>query len=504
MKIFNAQQIRELDHATIQHEPISSIDLMERAAGAFVQEFNKKFPEPQHISIFCGLGNNGGDGLAIARLLAPNHKIICYVVGDLQKLSPDATLNYERLRLSLPIHNLTSESQTFDTQNITIDAMFGTGLNRPLTGIQAHVIRSINQQKTYVVSVDIPSGMYTDTVPTAESIAMEADLTVTFQSPKLSFFLPEYAGHIKSFTISDLKLHAECMAHIPTPYIYVEGSDIAYIYKPRDRFAHKGKMGHALIIAGSYGMMGAAFLASQACVRAGAGKTTIHTAGCGYEILQTALPEAMVVTDPNHKYLSQVLTLAHDYDCIGIGPGLGTHADTAVVLHKLLAAYPKPIVLDADALNIVASNRNLLDIIPKRSVITPHPKEFDKLFGDSGNHLDRLHKAMDAAKTLGITVVLKGAYTATCTPDGKAYWNSTGNAGLAKGGSGDVLTGIITALIAQKYSPENAAILGVYLHGLCADLIVQQGIQSMESLKASDLCEHLHLAFKNLCVGSFQ
>lgn len=498
MKIFNAQQIKTLDHATIVHEPISAVDLMERAAQAFVAEFNKRFPNPQNISIFCGLGNNGGDGLAIARLLSPIHNITCYVLGDLQKLSPDAAHNYEKLKALLPITNLIDESQTFELQNITIDAIFGTGLNRTLSGIQAQVIQQINLQKSYVVSVDIPSGMYTDMVASSENVVVQADLTVTFQSPKLSFLLPEHAPYLKSFTTVDIKLDPESIANCDTPYIYVEGSDVANIYKPRDRFTHKGSFGHALVVAGSYGMMGAAVLASQACIRAGAGKTSIYTAQCGYEILQSVVPEAMVETDPNQRYVATPIALAHPYTCIGIGPGLGTHPDTLKAVEVLLSTFQQPMVIDADALNIIATHPHLLDIVPKGSVLTPHPKEFDRLFGNSQNHMERIGKAREKAITLGITIVLKGTYTATCTPEGRVFFNSTGNAGLAKGGSGDVLTGIITALISQKYTPENAAILGVYLHGLCADLIVQQGIQSMESLKAGDLCEHLHLAFERV------
>ncbi len=501
MKIFNAVQIRQLDQTTIQKEPISSIDLMERASEAFVNRLIKYFPNTTSISIFCGIGNNGGDGLAIARLLKlQSFEIQCFLIGDHSKLSVDASCNYERLKSLISIQNIvdTTSSIPIKSGDLLIDALFGTGLNRPVEGIHKHIIECINLSGNKVVSVDVPSGLYTDTNNSQEDTVICSNLTITFQTPKLSFLLPENAKWVPQFEIVDIGLNPQYMEETITPHTFLEHSYIKTIYKQRTAHTHKGTYGNALIVAGSYGMIGAAVLATQACVRAGAGKTTVHIPSCGYDILQNSVPEAMVWADFTKEAITTTYPAIKDFDAVGMGPGIGTHAKTKEALLFFLKERTLPMVLDADALNIIASAPEMLTMLPQDTVLTPHPKEFDRLFGHHKTHLDRIQTGIAKTKELNIIIVLKNTHTAIINAQGEVAFNSTGNAGLAKGGSGDVLTGIITALMAQKYEAFQAATLGVYLHGLTADLIIQKKIQSQETLKASDLCEYLHLAYHHL------
>lgn len=495
MKIFSAPVIRVLDAYTIKHEPIMSIDLMERASAAFSDWFIRTFSEAVPVYVFCGPGNNGGDGLAIARrLLANNYKVFPYLIGD-GMLSEDCRINFERLSEITPVTPVLVKEDLpgLPAEAIVVDALFGSGLSRPVAGLFADVIQAINHSEALVVSVDIASGLFCDSYNASENI-VRPDYTVTFQYPKLSFFLPSNALYTGELVIVNIGLMEEFAETQPVDYYFIESKDVRKLLKPRGKYAHKGTFGKALIMAGSYGMMGAALLAVKACCRSGAGLVTAYIPKCGYEIIQTAVPEAMVLTDPASDFLLDAPDVSH-YNAIGAGPGFYEGEETVDALRQLLITCVQPLVLDAGALNCIAKNRELLDLLPEGAVITPHPKEFERLFGATGNDYDRLGLMRKKALQHKITIVLKGAHTAIATSEGKVYFNSTGNPGMATGGTGDVLTGIITGLLAQGYPSPEAAILGVYLHGYAGDKAAQ--ITGVPSLLASDVIDGISLFYKD-------
>ena len=377
-----------------------------------------------------------------------------------------------------------------------IDGLFGSGLNRPLTGGFAAMVRYINQSNATVVAIDIPSGLFgEDNRKNDPDAIIHADLTLTFGFPKLAFLLPENAEFVGEWKVLDILLHPEIIASTPTQFTLVTEEDIAAVFQPRNRFAYKGTFGHALLIAGSHGKMGAALLSAKACLRSGAGLLTVHIPGRGEQILQTAFPEAMVDLDQHQDHFSSVSGIKA-YSSIAIGPGLGQHPDSVKALEQLLQVVEKPLVIDADALNLIAANKDLLKRIPPRSILTPHPKEFDRIAGESTNSYERLKKAQAFATDHQLCVVLKGAYTAICTATGNVYFNNCGNPGMATAGSGDVLTGIILALLAQGLEPETAAVSGVFLHGTAGDLAAVY--RSEESMIASDITDMLGKAFKQI------
>ncbi len=500
IKIFATNKIKELDQYTILHEPIDSIDLVERAATTFVREFCRNKPNKQiRIIIFAGQGNNGADALAIACLLKEQfYRVEVYLFNPTQHLSEECELNKRRLlhtegiEFTEVIHDF--EPPFLSERDIVIDGLFGSGLNRPLTGGFAALVQYINQSGATVVAIDIPSGLFgeNNTHNNPEAI-IKADLTLTFGFPKLAFFFPENARYVGEWKTLDIGIHPDAVAQTNSPFTLVTEEDISYSLIPRERFAHKGTFGHALLVAGSKGKMGAALLAAKACMRSGVGLLTAHIPSRGEAFFQTAFPEAMVNLDSNSDHLSAIPEL-NGYTAVGIGPGLGQHIETATALEQLLQAYDKPIVIDADAINILAANKDLISKLPQRSILTPHPKEFDRLAGESGDSYDRLIKAQSFATEHKVNVVLKGAYTAICTPTGNVYLNSRGNPGMATAGSGDVLTGIILGLLAQGYSPEPAAVIGVYMHATAGDLAAN--FHSEESMIASDIIDMLGKAFK--------
>lgn len=501
IKIFATNQVKELDQYTIQNEPISSIDLVERAATVFMHEFCRRYSKQTRIVIFAGQGNNGADALAIARLLKDEgYRIETYLFNPTEHLSYDCELNKQRL-LGMEKVEFTEVvadfvPPTLGEHDIVIDGLFGSGLNRPLTGGFAAMVNYINQSESTVVSIDIPSGLFGEDNRTNDSeTIIRADLTLTFGFPKLAFLLPENEQYVGDWKVLDIGLHPEIVANTPTPFTLVTEEDIAAVFRPRNRFAHKGIFGHALLIAGSRGKMGAALLAARACLRSGAGLLTVHVPQRSEIIMQTAFPEAMLSFDPHKEYFTTVPEMTA-YTAIGAGPGLGLHLESAAALERLLQTTEKPVVLDADALNILASNKDLLNRIPPRSILTPHPKEFDRIAGESNSAYERLVKAQAFAIEHKLCVVLKGAYTATCTSSGNVYFNDSGNPGMATAGSGDVLTGIILGLLAQGMEPETAAVSGVFLHGTAGDLAAVY--RSEESMIASDITDMLGKAFKQI------
>jgi len=493
MKILSATQIREWDQYTITNEPIASIDLMERAAASCFEWLQKHGYLQKTISIFCGKGNNGGDGLALARMLSPHSHVKVYILEAGQKETENFRQNLERLQHAISFIKSEKNFPAFGANEIIVDALFGCGLNRPLEGLAVKLVEHLNNAANEIISIDIPSGLPADNV-VVNGIAVKADHILTFQCYKLSFLLPANAAYVGQVHVLDIGLHKKFEPNLTAAYELVDENLIASIYQPRNRFAHKGNFGHAIIIAGSYGKAGAAVLATKACVRAGAGLTTVHIPRSAYAILQAAVPEAMVSSDANSYLLTKIEEDLSRFNAAGVGPGIATAAETKILLKELLKQFNQPIVLDADALNILAAENELMRMLPANSILTPHPKEFERLFGKTENDLARFQLAKQKAKDLNALIVLKGHHTLIATPGGKLYFNNTGNAGMAKGGSGDVLTGILTSLLAQNYDSVEAALFGVYVHGLAGDIAAKKF--SREAMIATDIIECLGEAFK--------
>jgi hydroxyethylthiazole kinase-like uncharacterized protein yjeF len=499
LKILSSRQIRELDAYTIKNEPVRSIDLMERASRAFVTWFTARVDATEKIGIVCGTGNNGGDGLAIARMLNDwGYHISVWIVRGPVSESPDFTENLQRVQGQLHIQEIVTESDQglFQGCDVMIDAIFGSGLSRPAEGIYAQAIRCINQTDALRIAVDIPSGLMADGPSSGDII--RAHYTVSFQVPKLAFFLPASYPFTGEWTLVDIGLSKSFIKNAETSYQQTTRKAICRMLKRRSRFDHKGTHGHALLISGSFGKMGAAVLASRAALRAGTGLLTVHIPAKGYNIIQTAVPEAMAQVDANENFFSESPEI-EKYNTIGIGPGLGQDKLTVKALAKTLEQFRKPVVLDADALNILGSNREMFHLVPEGSILTPHPKEFERLTGNWKDDFERLDKQKQLARSLKSVIVVKGAYTTIASPEGAVYFNATGNPGMATGGTGDVLTGILTALLAQSYSALDAALTGVFVHGLAGDLIVQE--RGMHGLIASDVVEFLPEAFRKLSRG---
>ncbi|MGN7787100.1 NAD(P)H-hydrate dehydratase [Niabella sp. 22666] len=492
MQLLNASQIREWDQYTIQQEPISSVNLMERAASACVDWIWEHFPG-QSFDIFCGTGNNGGDGLAIARLLMLMRiSVKVYIVNAAGKASGDFSTNLERLKAT-PGANITELNPgtfplTPDQSAIIIDALLGTGINRPIEGFTGKIVDFINHQSNKVIAIDMPSGLQSDTYSGNTNI-IEANHTLTFQNFKLGLLMPGNARYFGEVHVLDIGLAPAYLTTVESRYELTEKALFDSFYKPRSNYAHKGNFGHALVIAGSYGKMGAAVLSTKACLRSGAGLVTAHVPGTGINIMQTTTPEAMCKADPHAELITRIEYPLKGYSAIGIGPGMGTQPATQKLLQYALSSYNQPLVLDADALNILSENKTWLNLIPENSIITPHPKEFSRLFGEPFNDFERIEVALEQAARLKVIIVLKGHRTFIATSSGKGYFNTTGNAGMATGGSGDVLTGIITGLLAQGYTPAKAAIMGVYLHGLAGDGAA--ALYGMDAMIAGDIIEAL-------------
>ena len=503
MKIFTAAQIHELDNYTITHEPIKSIDLMERAAKTITRTIMDEWTDRTPMVIFAGPGNNGGDALAVARLLAEeNYKVSVYLFNIHNKLSDDCAANKQRLIDSKRVGHFTEVTLNFDPPELTedmvvIDGLFGSGLNKPLIGGFASLVKYINQCPAKVVSIDIPSGlMCEDNTYNIHSNIIRADLTLTLQQTKLSMMMADCQKYIGRLRVLDIRLSKEYIDKTEANCRILEEQDVRRLLMPRDDFAHKGAMGNALIIAGSYGMAGAAVLATRACLRSGVGKVTVHTPRRNYLVMQTAVPEAVMQMDHEETYFSESVD-STDFDALGIGPGLGLVENTAIALIGQIRRTSCPIVADADALNILANHQAWMQQLPSGIIMTPHPKEFDRMAGStSNNDYERLIRAQQMAEHIKGYIILKGHHSALCMPDGHIVFNATGNSGMATAGSGDVLTGILTALLARGYDKGTACQLGMYLHGLAGDLAAKE--VGKESLVASDIIQFLPKAFLKL------
>ena len=503
MKIFTSAQIHELDNYTIEHEPIKSIDLMERAAKALTKAIMERWAVGVPVIVFAGPGNNGGDALAVARMLTEQgYQVQTFLFNTNGHLSADCAENKKRLSENKKTKSqFTEVTQEFDPPHLekgtlVVDGLFGSGLNKPLSGGFASLVKYINASAAEVVSIDMPSGLMTeDNTYNVRPNIIRADLTLTLGQKKLSMLFAENQPIIGELQVLDIGLSKKGIEKIDSQYTMLEKDDIAPLLLPRDPFAHKGTMGNALMIAGSYGMAGAAILATEACLRSGAGKVTCHSPRKNVPMMQIAVPEAVLQIDREETTFSEAVD-TDDFQAVGIGPGLGTTEQTAIAIISQLRRTQCPLVCDADAINILANHRAWIQQLPKDIILTPHPKEFDRLEGHSADSFERLLKARDLSQRLQAYIILKGHSTALCCPDGHIVFNSTGNAGMATAGSGDVLTGILTGLLARGYSHRNACVLGMYLHGLAGDIAARE--VGEESLIARDIIHCLPKAFLRL------
>lgn len=499
MVVLSAEQVRAWDRFTIEKQPIASIDLMEKAAMACVQWMEtNRIVNQQQFYIFCGKGNNGGDGLAIARLLQKfNRPVDVFIFETGQLGSPDFQQNLHRLHtLPVTIHFIQENSPLPDIPEsvLVIDALLGNGLNRPVDGRMAALISHINQYPNAVISIDLPSGLFADQ-STLPHPCIHASITLSFQCFKPALLVAENAPFFGIPVILDIGLDQRFLNSCTPLYEMTDGPLAKAILQPRPAFSHKGKFGHALLLAGSPGKMGAAVLAAKACLRSGAGLLTTLVPEQERMIFPTAIPESMSILYDNRKP-EEILSDTSVYKTIGIGPGLGQQPQSRDWLHHLLTHFRKPMVLDADALNLLAADVRLLEGIPPFSILTPHPKEFDRLNGTCSNDFERLEAVSRMAIQHQVIVVLKGHRTFIAMPGGRAWFNTSGNASMAKGGSGDVLTGMLTGLLARGYAPEQAALLGVYLHGLAGEIASRK--LGKESVLASDIIDSIGPAFIEL------
>ncbi|MCD6012498.1 MAG: NAD(P)H-hydrate dehydratase [Flavipsychrobacter sp.] len=496
MKIFSAPQIRACDAYTIKASNIRSAELMERASLKCAGWIKDNYHKDNLFVVLCGTGNNGGDGLAITRILHQRgYGVKAFLLNFGKELTADCMANFQKLQALDKDLVSVVQPDTFITDIqphiIIIDAILGTGLSRPTEGWVAAFINQINQLPNKKISIDIPSGLPADIVPDDDAAIIKAEHTLSFQFYKRTFLHPESGTYTGKLHILDIALDQTFINATHTQYKTIDAEDVAAIYKKRNPFSHKGTYGSVLMIGGSYGKIGAITLSTKAALRAGAGLVTALLPSCGYTAIQTAVPEAMCRT--SGKNMLEKIEGWEKVTAIGIGPGMGIDPDTATAFAEFIDACKEPIVVDADALNLMSRQHDLLAKLPNGSILTPHPKEFARLFGENTNTMIQVDHARIQAMRFNINIVLKGRHTVIITQEGDCYYNMTGNAGMATGGSGDVLTGVITGLLAQGYAPHEAAILGVYLHGLAGDIAARE--LSQEALIAGDIINYLGKAF---------
>lgn len=503
MKIFTNEDIRAIDRRTIDSENVTSHDLIQRVAAGVTAEIVARWNPSKRVTIFAGPGNNGADALAVARLLVENGfspTVYLFNIGG-NRLSPDCRDCRDELLAAAPNVNFTEVTGHFTTPELNslylvVDGLFGSGLREPLSGGFKSLVQYINDSKAAVVSIDVPSGMFSDW--NAQSInrnIIHASLTLAIQFPRLAFFLSDNAELIGEWKVLEIGLSAEAIRLTPTDFHLVEGKEVKKLLKKRKPFASKADFGNSLLIAGSYGMVGAAVLAAKGAMRSGTGKITLHSPQCAFEIAQSSVPEVMFDADA-HKLIVSDIHPQHDYSAIGVGPGLGTNELTIDALDRFFKVYDKPLVVDADALNCIALRPSMLNHLPVLSVLTPHAGEFDRLFDIQSSAEARLRKAMEVSHYQNLLILLKGRYTALVRPDGKVYFNSTGTPAMATAGSGDVLTGIITSFISQGYRPEVSALIGAYVHGLAGEMAAEE--QGEYGVTAGDIAANVGKAIKHI------
>ncbi len=500
MKLFSKEQIYQGDKLTAERQKISSTDLMERAGMQIFNWIHMRMQGAQvPIHIFCGIGNNGGDGLVLARhLILDGYNVKTYIVNCSDKRSKDFLINYDRIKNVTKdwptLLSCTEDFPEIHQDDIIVDAVFGIGLNRPVDDWVKSLFMHFRNTKAFTLSIDIPSGLNTDKILEDEDAAVWAGYTLSFASPKLIFFLPETAKYTVQWEVLDIGLDQEFLYTTNTEAELIGKHEVLPLYKPREKFSHKGQFGHSLIIGGSYGKIGAVTLASRAALSAGAGLVTTYIPKCGYVPLQTSFPEAMVLTDVNEEIITAI-KFDIEPTVVGFGIGVGTNTKTINAFEAFLKNNKAPLVIDADGINILAKKKALLKLLPEKSILTPHPKELERLIGTWKDDFDKLEKVKVFSKKYACIIVIKGANTITVFGD-KLYINTTGNPGLSTAGSGDVLTGIITGMISQGHEPLEAVVFGVYLHGRSADIAVENF--GYQSLIASHVIDYLGEAFIDL------
>lgn len=503
MKVFTNEQIRELDRKTIEEEGITSLQLVERVAEGVASEVVSHLHANSMIAVFAGPGNNGADALAAARMLCEQGykpEVYLFNIGG-NRLSADCRICRDQLLEASPDIRFTEVVKQFNrphlsANHIVIDGLFGTGLSEPLNGGFRELVKYIADSGAFVISIDVPSGLFGDWNPNVVMRnVMHASVTLGVQFPHLCFFLEDNAPVVGKWKTLDIGLSRKEIRRTAAPFYQVERADVAKLLRPREEFCSKADFGSALLIAGSYGMMGAAVLSARGALRSGAGKVTVYSPRCGYEAVQSAVPEAMFAAANSDISINEI-RLNRPYDAIGIGPGIGTSEQTMVALERFLASYDRPLVIDADALNCIASRQNLMNHVPVMSILTPHAGEFDRLFGQQANAEARLVKAIELARQHNVLIVLKGRYTTIVRPDGRLYFNSSGTPAMATPGSGDVLTGVITSLLAQGYRPEVAALAGVYIHGVAGEMAAES--EGTYGVTASDIAANIGRAIKSI------
>lgn len=500
MKVFSAEQLHEADKITTEKHDITPLDLMERAGTQIFNWLHHRMQAAQvPVHIFCGIGNNGGDGLVLGRLLIEHgYNVHVYIANFTDKRSKCFLVNYDRIKSITkrwPIL-MTSEKDfpEIHADDVIIDAIFGIGLNRAPEGWVKSLIQYLNTQKAFRLSIDIPSGLHANKAIADPEAVIMANHTLTFQAPKLAFFLPESGKYVPYFEAIDIGLDPEFLYTTEPLAQLISKPEAKQFYKQREKYTHKGSYGHVLIVGGSYGKIGAIVLATRAAYKAGAGLVTAYIPKCGYQILQTTVPEAMVITDTNDAIISDI-NLEFEPSAIAVGMGLGTKKESVAALKKLLSEATGPMVIDADALNCIASNPALKKLIPKNSILTPHPGELKRLVGVWTDDYDKLEKVKKFTAKHQIIVLIKGANSITVF-ENKLYINTSGNPGMATGGSGDVLSGMIAGLMAQGYDPLMATVFATYLHGSSGNLVAQQ--IGFEALMAGDIIEAIGAAYLSL------
>ena len=506
MKIYTTEGIRHICTKVLERDDITMLDLMERAAESITYELMARWRISQRFVIFAGPGDNGGDALAVARHLQQQGyrpEVYLFNIRSSQ-MSPCCAANRDRLlelEGGLEFEEVTGTfaPPELGPTDVVIDGLFGTGLTSPLKGGYTSLVQYINNSEAYIVSIDMPSGLFGEwNVGTDSRNIIRANLTLTYQFNRLAFFFAENAQYLGEIKVLDMDLNLEGVGNTPTDFYLIERDDVRHMLKVPDKFCNKYDNGAVLLVAGSYGMMGAAVLAARGAMRSGAGIVTVHSPMCGYDILQTSVPEAIVEPDID-RLITKSIPMNHQYSVVALGPGMGTSPETVDAIDQFIKTFRRPCLLDADALNCIAKRQQLIRLIPNGSVLTPHASEFDRLFGVHNTEEERLKKAIVMSKLNEITIVLKGHYTMTVRPDGKVYINSTGNAGMATAGSGDVLTGVIASLIAQGNAPDWSVVMGVYLHGLAGDLAAQE--HGQWGLVASDIADNMGRAINTVMSG---
>lgn len=494
MKILTVPQIREADQFTILNEPISSIDLMERASIAVANWVKDNYTTEHEIVVLAGSGNNAGDGLAVARLLSElKYKVtVSLVHGETGSVEFEYNLN--RLKDETTVSITSGLLTDFPFKVIFMDAILGSGLSKPIEGVLSSFINIINNTKGVKVAVDISSGLFADKASTNQTI-FKADYTLTFQFPKLAFMMPENHEFVGDFHVLDIGLHHEFISKVSTDYSIFKPTVVLQEKLKVSSVAHKGNRGRATIVAGGHGRMGATLLAAKGALHSGIGLLSVQSCPTCINVIHNHIPEALVLKDENEYALGSYLEYENQ-EVVVMGPAIGLADKTIRLLRELLESYKGQLILDADAITILAEHRELLEILPEGTILTPHLGEFRRLVGDYSNSFDTLMQLSSFCKHHKVVVVLKGMYSAVCNQEGKISFNSTGNQGMAKGGSGDLLCGILAGISPRIKNPFETAQLAVFLHGLAGDISLEQYGDNF--MTPSTMISNLKDAFRQL------